>query len=296
MDPIFTRRYYDNDFNTISIDELVMRHYEPMIRELGHEYHWSDKLLTPTDPTEAELLGLQHNLFRVCLGGELTLSDIDSEQRNPKDPIFILDIGTGTAAWAIEMAHRFPQAIITALDLTMALLPQRFYDYPNLCFKLADVTAGWDSELFDFIYMRDLIGGGIRDWERLVTEAASHLYPNGQLEFVQLAPYFTLRSQSYMAGGNMVSRYIGGGSFGRQCIRFRKLVREACAVQGLDFNPASTVLPRLQILPFMQDVKKTVFYLPTRSRGLVDPLEKGKAEMVQIILPRSKFYQACGPA
>lgn len=46
---------------------------------------------------ESDRLDVMHKLTEVSLGGKLNLAPI------PKDPRRILDVGTGTGIWAIEM-------------------------------------------------------------------------------------------------------------------------------------------------------------------------------------------------
>ena len=50
-------------------------------------------------------------MFILLLKGELHLAPI-------KNPHRILDIGTGTGIWAIDMADRYPQAEIVGTDLS----------------------------------------------------------------------------------------------------------------------------------------------------------------------------------
>ena len=73
----------------------------------------------PGSPTSADLLAkseldrldLQHHVITLLLGGELHLAPL----LNPKK---ILDIGTGTGLWAIEMADRYPDAMVVGTDLS----------------------------------------------------------------------------------------------------------------------------------------------------------------------------------
>ena len=65
------------------------------------------------DLTQNELdrLDLQHHVVNLLLNGELHLAPL-------QDPKHILDIGTGTGLWAIEMADRFPNSQIIGTDLS----------------------------------------------------------------------------------------------------------------------------------------------------------------------------------
>ena len=64
-------------------------------------------------PSQIELdrLDLQHHVIKLLLNGEIHLAPLDNPRR-------ILDIGTGTGLWAIEMADRYPNATVTGTDLS----------------------------------------------------------------------------------------------------------------------------------------------------------------------------------
>lgn len=51
-------------------------------------------------------------MLRITLGDKLFLAPIGEKPKN------ILDIGTGTGIWAIEMADAFPETQIIGTDLS----------------------------------------------------------------------------------------------------------------------------------------------------------------------------------
>ena len=61
--------------------------------------------------SELDRLDLQHHVITLLLNGELHLAPLENPRR-------ILDIGTGTGLWAIEMADRFPNATVIGTDLS----------------------------------------------------------------------------------------------------------------------------------------------------------------------------------
>ena len=65
----------------------------------------------PNDESELDRLDLMHQMMRITLGNKLYLSPIEK-------PAKILDIGTGTGIWAIEMGDEFQSAEITGTDLS----------------------------------------------------------------------------------------------------------------------------------------------------------------------------------
>jgi 2-polyprenyl-3-methyl-5-hydroxy-6-metoxy-1,4-benzoquinol methylase len=65
----------------------------------------------PTDETEQDRLDLHHELMRLVWDGNLHEAPL-------KEPLRILDIGTGTGIWAIDMADKFPNAEVIGTDIT----------------------------------------------------------------------------------------------------------------------------------------------------------------------------------
>jgi methylase of polypeptide subunit release factors len=55
-------------------------------------------------------MDLVHELLLQLLQGELHKAPLKNPQR-------ILDVGTGTGIWAIDMADRYPSAEVVGIDL-----------------------------------------------------------------------------------------------------------------------------------------------------------------------------------
>jgi len=55
-------------------------------------------------------MDIHHQLILRILDEELHKAPVE-------DPEAILDVGTGTGAWAIDMADRWPRAKVTGIDL-----------------------------------------------------------------------------------------------------------------------------------------------------------------------------------
>jgi SAM-dependent methyltransferase len=145
--------------------------------ENGRTYHaYRDgKYLIPNDEEEQDRLDLLHHLFKMVLEGELYTAPLSSQ------PQRILDVGTGTGIWAIEMGERFPTAIVIGTDLSPI---QPNWVPSNVKFYVDDAEADWPtshSEKYDLVHGRALCGG-ISDWPRFYTQAYESLKPGGWME------------------------------------------------------------------------------------------------------------------
>ena len=131
----------------------------------------------PNDEKESDRLDIMHKLVEVSLGGKLNLAPI------PENPQRILDIGTGTGIWAIEMGDRFPDASILGNDLSPT---QPRWVPPNVRFEVDDVEAEWAyHEKFDYIHCR-FMGNAIQDWPRLLKQCAANTKSGGYVECIDL--------------------------------------------------------------------------------------------------------------
>ena len=125
----------------------------------------------------------QHCKFTLLMGNELHLSPIK------RDPHKILDLGTGSGIWAIDMAEKYPSAQVVGVD-TAAVQPSLVP--PNLQFEIEDIENDWlwPKKSFDFIHARELVLA-IRDWPKLVEQAFDTLKPGGYFQIGGSVPMFT---------------------------------------------------------------------------------------------------------
>lgn len=82
--------------------------------EHGRRYHAyrAGIYILPNDDKELERLDIMHFLIKKGLGDKIHRAPIQ------KDVKRIMDIGTGTGIWAIEMADMFPDAEVMGNDLS----------------------------------------------------------------------------------------------------------------------------------------------------------------------------------
>ncbi|RTE83032.1 hypothetical protein BHE90_002462 [Fusarium euwallaceae] len=134
--------------------------------------HWA-----PNDEEQLEALDIIHHWLTLMLDNKLYLAPIGENPQN------ILDIGTGTGIWAINMADEFPSAKVIATDITPT---QPSFVPPNLEFQIDDAQMEWtfEPETFDFIHIRYL-QGSIEDWDKLYGQVYKALKPGGWFQHIE---------------------------------------------------------------------------------------------------------------
>lgn len=99
----------------------------------------------PTDQTEQARLDLHHEIMVGLLAG-LHKSPL-------KDPTHILDVGTGTGVWAIDVADKYPAAQVIGFDLSPI---QPAWVPPNCRFIVDDAELEW---MFGAVWRRHGFSG-----------------------------------------------------------------------------------------------------------------------------------------
>jgi SAM-dependent methyltransferase len=141
--------------------------------ENGRRYHAyrSGSYPLPNDDAEQDRMELLHHIWKMMLGGELLL-------KKPNNPQRILDVGTGSGSWAIDIADEHPQAVVIGTDLSPI---QPGWVPPNCMFYVDDAESDWTYQPFDLIHGRSL-GGSISDWPRFYHRCFDNLNDGGMLE------------------------------------------------------------------------------------------------------------------
>lgn len=132
--------------------------------------------MLPNDDLEQERLDITHHIFNLCLKGRLCATDLENPQS-------ILDVGTGTGMWAVEIGDTFPAASVIGTDLSPI---QPVFVPQNVEFQIDDARQEWTfpKESFDFIHARTL-AGSILDWPSFLDQAYQHLKPGGKMEIAE---------------------------------------------------------------------------------------------------------------
>ncbi|RDA95523.1 hypothetical protein CP533_5413 [Ophiocordyceps camponoti-saundersi (nom. inval.)] len=151
--------------------------------ENGRRYHAyrEGQYVLPNDAQEQERLELQHHIWRLLLGGALYTADLPPPTSN--QALRILDLGTGTGIWAIDMAAEFPSASVLGVDLSPI---QPVWVPSNCSFQVDDYEDTWTyGNKFHLIHGRALSGTS-SDWSRFYRQVYDHLVDGG---FVEMHEY-----------------------------------------------------------------------------------------------------------
>ncbi|PWY88266.1 TAM domain methyltransferase [Aspergillus heteromorphus CBS 117.55] len=209
-----------DDFNagsgstTTSITSSIMK-YE---FKHGRRYH-SDNIGSypfPNDQAEQDRLDMCHHAFYRLMNNRLFLAPI-----NP-DGMRILDIGTGTGIWAIQMGDEHPGVeSIVGNDISPI---QPAWVPANVRFVVEDVEMNWiETKPYDFIHCR-YMAGSIRDWPRLIKQCYANLKPGGWLELQESVNTLVSEDGSLRPDSHMV--------------RMMETLKEACNKIGQTMDPA----------------------------------------------------------
>ncbi|KAI5811845.1 S-adenosyl-L-methionine-dependent methyltransferase [Pyronema omphalodes] len=179
VDPSVLERPEDEKYDSVGFDTStasLTSSVHQYIFEHGrryHAYYGPDKYLLPTDEKEQDRLDLNHESLRLISNDKLYEAPLDEPHR-------ILDIGTGTGIWAIDMADKYPLAEVIGTDLSPI---QPDWVPANCRFEVDDAMLEWTfkNDSFDFIHCRN-ISSGVSDWNHLVSEIMRCTAPGGYVE------------------------------------------------------------------------------------------------------------------
>ncbi len=142
--------------------------------------------IVPWDLEEHNRLDFQHFMLRYALRGNYA-----APVRNPTG---VLDVGSGTGRWAIEMANLFPRARVVGLDVNpppVDLMAEGGMDMrpPNYSFVAGNILEGlpFAEPGFDFVHMRALVTAIPHDrWPFVISELARVARPGGWVESLEV--------------------------------------------------------------------------------------------------------------
>ncbi|KAL1837042.1 hypothetical protein VTJ49DRAFT_4331 [Mycothermus thermophilus] len=216
-DELATDDGYGSDNNTTASTSLAesVRDY---VYENGRRYHRfrEGRYNFPNDDVEQQREDMKHAMVKM-LCGQLFFAPIGEH------PHEILDIGTGTGIWAIEMGDLFPAANVLGVDLS-PIQPE--WVPPNVRFMVDDVESPWlhPRNYFDYIHSRHTVMA-IKDWPKLMRRALEHMRPGGWFE-MQEVYHFPISANASMAPDHPVAEYW-------------RLINEGLTSLGVNFHAAA---------------------------------------------------------
>ncbi|UKZ78709.1 hypothetical protein TrVFT333_006455 [Trichoderma virens FT-333] len=156
--------------STLSLSQSIFEVHE----ENGRKYAiWGNSnYIFPNDEQEQDrLVDLNHALFFWLGEYKLYQAPLDKLKN-------VLDVGTGTGIWAIELADKHPEASIMGADMS----PIQPDMVPNNCsFEMDDLRKEWTWNrrfLFNLVFIRNMAGslepGGYIEIQDIMWPLAGH--------------------------------------------------------------------------------------------------------------------------
>ncbi|POS83988.1 methyltransferase domain-containing protein [Erysiphe pulchra] len=168
----------------------------------------------PNDDLEQEREDMKHAMMVNLCGHRLHYAPIGNNPQN------VLDMGTGTGIWAIEMGDLYPSANILGVDLS-PIQPE--WVPPNVVFMVDDIESPWlkPRDYYEYIHGRHIVMA-IKDWPLLMRRAYDHLKPGGWIELQEIHHY------PQCDDGSMPPHH--------EVAQFWGLINEGLAALGVNFN------------------------------------------------------------
>ncbi|KAL2198057.1 S-adenosyl-L-methionine-dependent methyltransferase [Corynascus similis CBS 632.67] len=162
-----------------SVTSSVRDHqYEGGLRY--HAYH-AGKYAFPNDETEQNRDDMKHTMTLMLCRGAYFYSPVEEALERGGE---VLDLGTGTGIWVMELGDKYPNSTITGVDLSPI---QPTFVPENVHFFVDDFEEEWvdPPEKYDFIHIRHTLHS-VKDVEALLTRVMRHLKPGGYFEAQEL--------------------------------------------------------------------------------------------------------------
>lgn len=136
--------------------------------------------LLPKDAQEQNRLNFQHRCLYSAIGNHYLVP------LRP-DVSTMLDVGTGTGIWPVEMARLFPQVHIVGVDISAASFEYTSSSAYTFC--LADVLKGlpFPDRQFDYVHQRLLVAAiPAANWPEVIHELVRVTRPAGWVELLEV--------------------------------------------------------------------------------------------------------------
>ena len=181
----------------------------------------------------------------------------------------VLDIATGTGIWAIEFAHKFPEAVIKGTDLSPI---QPDYVPPNCHFEVDDAEDPWIySHKFDYIHGR-MLATCFQSHVTVFKWAFDFLRPGGYIELQDVS--LPLQGADMKFEGTALQRWAS-------------MIMDASRILGKEWDRVPRYKEYLEEIGFV-DVVERKFHWP------IGPWAKGKQNKNLGVWARANLLQSLG--
>ncbi|KAJ6788827.1 hypothetical protein PWT90_05930 [Aphanocladium album] len=161
----------DNRSDSTSLRSSILEHSYVNGRRY-HRYRHG-RYPIPNDEAEQNREDMLHTMMMESTDGRLFYAPVGPNMQK------VIDLGTGTGLWAIELGDRYPGAEIMGLDLSPI---QPAWVPPNVKFLVDDVEAEWlNGDDFDLAHLRNMIPI-LKSPVNLLKQVFEHLKPGGWVE------------------------------------------------------------------------------------------------------------------
>ncbi|KAE9362870.1 S-adenosyl-L-methionine-dependent methyltransferase [Stipitochalara longipes BDJ] len=231
----------DQESTTTSIATILKQH----TFERGLRYHafQDGKYPFPNDENEQNRDDMKHAMIMELCEQKLYYAPIGEGVQT------ILDLGTGTGIWLIEMADKFPSATCQGVDLSPI---QPSWVPPNVQFVVDDIELPWTHkpDYFDYIHVRHTLPF-VKDRPRLFAQAFEHLKPGAWIEFQEFEFSPNSDDNSIISTPELPYFYLD----------FMRFHKQAMTALGGDVTGVTKLQTELAAAGFSQ-IKEEVFKCP----------------------------------
>ncbi|KAK1716500.1 S-adenosyl-L-methionine-dependent methyltransferase [Colletotrichum lupini] len=234
----------ENEFDPVDWDVSSVESASVTSSVYSHEYdngrryhsYRHGRYPLPNDDEEQGRENMKHVMNLELCDGKLFYAPIGD------NPHKIIDIGTGTGIWAIEVADLFPTTTVLGIDLSPI---QPGWIPPNVKFLVDDAEDDWlNGDNFDLVHFR-MMGMSLKKIDKVIASSYKHLKNGGWIEFQELHGEVQCDDGTVPKDDTVK--------------RFWEMGNEAFSLFGLQFHNARDMKPRLEAAGFKNiqcEVKK----------------------------------------
>ncbi|KAL2159869.1 hypothetical protein VTH06DRAFT_2002 [Thermothelomyces fergusii] len=178
----------ESDYQTIPVDNTYREVVVYANREFQRYALENGIYFSPVDDDEIDRLQYMHGIFNMMFDNRLIFPPIPRPRR-------ILDCGSGSGAWAMEVAEQYPECEVIGIDIYPYPVPEDLP--PNLEFQVDDLNSPstFPSNYFDLVHSRMMAGGiHANKWMNYLSDILRVLRPGGWCQMVEI--YFNAQSDN----------------------------------------------------------------------------------------------------